>query len=245
MTEELPAKISQNLRNAIHASIAREERSQKNRIVRTVVATSATLIYFLIIFELLHAHLLPAALMAATGALGFFLYNRPEPRIQVGGIWSSWIYSRLILAMVFLMGLEFLVCPHFALIDREHSLGFNIFQSFQHQFMSWGGIETCMFFCGFSFAGMAALLSFALVSKTLHGSGKFKVFRGICFAAISLIPVLGLQLSETHLRAYVGHWFLGGILGIAMAALSVKIIYSVILKVRDFFARNSRHKNSV
>lgn len=154
----------------------------------------------------------------AFAGLASFIYWQPQPRIVVPGFWTRWMYSKIFFLFLILSALQLLICPHLAMVAPSPYLTLNLFEPLQHLFMSWGGMASCMFFCGLCFAILASGFSFLFMRKAVSNTGWRIILKIVGLAALAQLPIVAIQLSDAHLRAYFLLWLLGSPIGVFCVA---------------------------
>jgi hypothetical protein len=228
-----PGKMSDALQSAIVKSLEAEKVSPYKRMFKVVLTASLVLVVLACLLGFFFQESFsPAWGIAclfswALLLIGFYLYFYPQPRIAVRGFWSKWVIAKVLVAMTVISALELIICPHFAFVHMD-TPGLGLFEGITSQYMAVGGMAGCMFLCGLTFSGIAALFSFLFISKTLSGSN-LKAFLPIAgIALIAQLPIMILQLSEHHLRAYFIFWLIGSAAGILIVAFLIQRVTGLI-----------------
>lgn len=224
---EPPKELSLKLVGAIHKALDEEKRPRSQRYLKSVTLaalfTFALTLPIAVLFrEQMNWVWKVAGLFWGLCFLtGFSLYFHPQPRLSVPGYWSPWIFAKILIGMTLLTGLEIILCPSFVFLGSENS--WTPFLPVTEWFMSVGGMRACMFSCGLIFSGLGALFTFATVRKVLSASSRTDLARAIGLAYVTQLPLLLVQLAEEDLRNFVGFWFLGGLLGLSVVVILMKM----------------------
>ncbi|PIR22524.1 MAG: hypothetical protein COV44_07500 [Deltaproteobacteria bacterium CG11_big_fil_rev_8_21_14_0_20_45_16] len=155
-----------------------------------------------------------------------FFFWKPQPRIIVPGFWTSWMYGKLLILFLLISAIQLLVCPHLAMISPSPHFSINVFEPMQEMFMSWGGMASCMFFCGLSFSAIATAISLFIMRRAATGARSAAIFRISSIAVLAQFPIIILQISDAHLRSHFALWLLGSFLGV----LSLSALFSILFK---------------
>jgi hypothetical protein len=228
----VPAKISDKLQSAIIKSLEEEKKPKARQLTKVLLLGSAvTFILACILFGIYSNHINAVWYIACAFGwvlllTGFYLYFYPEPKIAVRGLWNKWVIAKVLLAMTVISALELVICPHFAFVHMQVP-GLAIFENLTSHYMAVGGMAGCMFLCGLTFSGIAALFSFLFISKTLSGSSLRSFLPVAGIALLAQLPVMILQLAEHHLRPYFIFWLIGSAMAIFMIAYLVRFIFSL------------------
>lgn len=168
------------------------------------------------------------SLLLWLGIVSFAIYSywKPQPRLQVRGFWTSWVYSKILILFLLISALQLLICPHLAMIAPSPYFSIDVFEPLQSMFMAWGGMAACMFFCGLSFSALATLIALVLMRRATEGMRLPTLFKIGGLAVVAQLPVVVLQLSDAHLRSHFSLWLLGCFIGV----LSVAALLSIALK---------------
>ncbi len=143
-----------------------------------------------------------------------YFYWKPQPRIVVPGFWTSWMYGKLLILFLLISAFQLLICPHLAMISPSPHFSINIFEPMQEMFMSWGGMASCMFFCGLSFSAIATAISLFIMRRAATGARSAAIFKIASLALLAQLPIIILQISDAHLRSHFLLWLMGSFLGV-------------------------------
>lgn len=218
-----------SIKNAILKSLEEEKKPYTTRFIKIFILTLlATLFFTLCIYksweqEFNTLWLIVCILFGVLMFIAFTLYFRPQPRLSVRGYWAPWVFAKLLLMMTLVTGLQLVICPHFIFGHHHGSNPFAIFHHVTDFYMSvTGSMKGCMFLCGITFSGLSSFLAFWTITRNLT----FSRFRHLCvvigISALSLLPVLFLQLSNDHTRSLLPYWLLGNGLSLFLMAISFK-----------------------
>jgi hypothetical protein len=221
MSEKLdhavPEELSRKVLNAIQGALREEKEPVLRRALKTVfwtIACSAFLgVPFLLSFkgQLNWVWGLAWALWSLCLLAGFALHFYPQPRLMVSGVWSPFVFARLLIVASLATVIQILVCPSFVFLSSP--LDWNPFLGLTHALMSWGGMNLCMSFCGFLFALVSGLLGLGSIAKVLSRSDSRGAATAILLVMVAQIPVLMVQALSEDLRPFVAFWSLGLIAG--------------------------------
>jgi hypothetical protein len=158
----------------------------------------------------------------ALGA-GLYLVLKPQPRVEVEGYWSRYVFAKLLLVVALVGVGQLLLCPHFAQIDDDMG-GLEFFKSVTDFYMSLGGMSACFFLCGITFGSIAGVAG----QWWLRKSSSVKQWRPYVFSSliifILLEPINLLQFnsgSHAHQEMSPLYWPLGLLLGVFGGGLLV------------------------
>ncbi len=225
---EVPDKISKNLQSAIMKALEEEKKSRWGLILKTFLCAS---ILALVILSLLHliwvdffSHLNIAVAFLIWGLLvfGFALYFYPQPRLQLEGYWSPWVFAKLLIGMTIITVIQLAICPEFALMGIKSP--FSIFEKVTNFYMSFGGMQACMFLCGLTFSFLGAAVAFSVIRKTFMNSRWNSLFSAMGVALLGQLPVIVLQLINEHSRSYFIFWLSGSALALGSVAVFLKFL---------------------
>lgn len=156
--------------------------------------------------------------------VGFSLYEYPQPRLAVRGYWSLWVFAKLLIAMTLISAVQLVICPHFAFMGANSSNPFAIFGSVTEKYMQWGGMNGCMFLCGFTFSLIGSALGFSLVRRHFSFSQKRDLGMVLFIALLSESPIIILQLQNSHSREMLLFWLGGSFIAFALTTFLLKVI---------------------
>jgi len=214
-------EVSRDLINAISGALKEEKKSRSLRLGRVLLLSTLTTLllscplYFMFREELSLAWKLAMGFWWLCLTVGFYLYYLPQPRLEVPGYLSPWILAKILISMTVLTVIQILICPSFVFLETPFS--WSPFESLTHLFMSWGGMQTCMFLCGLLMTVFGGVLSFLIVARTLKEGDSRNFTKVLAIAYLSQAPLLLVQILDGDLRPYVVFWIVGGLLGLAMA----------------------------
>ena len=234
-TEEMtpPPELSRKIINAIHGALEEEKVPRPRRLLKVFGASLLSLILLSLPLLLLFRKEVNVAWCLALFSwwvlfsIGFYLHYSPQPRLVVPGYWSPFIFARLLIVSSILTAVEIILCPSFVFL--ESPLPWSPFEGITHWSMNWGGMNACMFVCGFLFASMGGLASFAVVGRVLGGTRLKALLQPLVLLFSTQAPVLIIQASDTSLRMFLPFWIVGCLSGLAVALFLVR---SVGIKLR-------------
>ncbi len=224
--------MSQNVREAIISAVKEEQKPLYPIVLASVLA--AILSFAILKFGLGFfwenepaSYGLVSALWALSAGLGAFLLFRPHPRIEVRGFWSMHSFSKTVLITLAVVLLQLVTCPHFAFLSHELP-GFSFFSHIINFYMSVGGHAFCLFACGLSFSGIAALVSALWIRRTLDSRtiSSWLWAAVIILAIILPVGVLQFQSASAHHGGSMLYWILGCFAGVLLVVLFFAVLNS-------------------
>ncbi len=234
---QIPEQLSNKVNQAISKALEEEKIPFKNRMAKIILIASVLVLFLAGLGCISLKQSLPTSwTLAFIGwwtllIAAFTLYFKPEPKLEIQGNLSSWIFAKIIISMTVITIFELLICPSFVVMDSISSWTF--LAPITDVFMSWGGMKACMFLCGFIFVGLGSLASFLLVAKSLSGSSFRGFIKCVGIAYLTQLPILWIQLCDEMLRETFLFWLLGSVLSLLLAGLIIH------LDLRRFFIRNN------
>ena len=168
-------------------------------------------------------------LMSVSFMVGFALYDYPQPRLQVQGFWTLWVFAKLLIGLTVVMALQLVLCPHLALVHVPQSSLFSFLDVITGAYMAFGGMKACMFLCGVTFSTIGSAFAFSFVAR--HFSfGRFRQLAlAVVIGLLSQAPIILLQIMSSHGRHYFLFWFAGSALGFTMNAALFKWVGEKVL----------------
>lgn len=223
---------SRNIKSSILQALREEKQNPLKRARKTLSLLAAIslpvigVLWFSFQQEFNIFWLLSSLVWFSMAAGAAFFYWKPQPRIVVSGFWTPWMYGKLLILFLLISAFQLLVCPHLAMISPSPHFSFDLFSPMQRMFMSWGGIASCMFFCGLSFSAIATAISLPMMGRAATGTRSKILFKLAGLAVLAQLPIAILQLSNAHLRSHFALWLTGSFLGI----LSLSALFSILTK---------------
>lgn len=234
MSIDAPHEVSRKILTAIKGALDEEKIPKSTRLLKIFVSSTllVTLLSLPLLFlfrqEVNAAWCLAILTWWILFSVGFYLHFSPQPRLEVRGYWSPFVFARLLIVSALLTGVEIILCPSFVFLNSP--LPWSPFGGITRWFMSWGGMPACMFSCGFLFASLGGITSFVVVAKVLSG-GRLKTLRLPLILLFSTqIPVLIIQAWDASLRSFLPFWVLGCLSGITLAIFAVRFAATRIRK---------------
>lgn len=222
---------STNVKDSILLALQEEKESGLTRTIKIAKFLSAVsipvvgLLWFSFRGELNLFWLVALVVWLGIAIFAAVSYWKPQPRIEVPGFWTSWMYAKLLTLFLLISAIQLLICPHLAMIEPSPYFSVTIFETLQTAFMTWGGMAACMFFCGLSFSALATLAALLLMRRATKGSRSPVLFKIAGLAILAQLPIVILQISDPHLRSYFLLWLLGSFIGVLSIASLLSILF--------------------
>lgn len=225
---QVPKELSQKVLSAIQGALKEEKEPVSRRALKVALWTALCSAILGIPFFLSFRGQLTWIWGVAWGVWsllllgGFTLHFYPQPRLAVSGVWSPFIFARLVLVACLATLVQILICPSFVFLSSP--LGWNPFFALTNALMRLGGMNLCMAFCGFLFTFVSALLGLGSVSRVLSGSRSKDTAMGLLLVLFCQAPVLIVQTLSEELRPFALAWAFGLLVGCAAAFGTVRFL---------------------
>ena len=215
------------LKQSILTALDEEKRPKYLRLSKTLIFSSVLTIFFAFGFfsfwpvEFNSVILGTSFFLMLVFIAGFLLYFLPQPRIQVPGLWMTWMWGRLLISMGIISTFQFILCPDLAgMIGIESILPW--MSSITHVFMSIGGMKACMFACGILFSGVASGIVLTTMRKVVFRSKWSQLLTAAGFVFLGQLPIIFCQATKSP--DYLAYWILGSSLSILFVSLMIRYL---------------------
>lgn len=244
--KEVPNEVSLKVLGAIQRALREEKQPPVKRIAKALVSTLACLALLGVPFFFSFKEQLNTAWIAVFGLwgiyflVGFLLLFRPQPRLVLRGVWSPFIVARLLLVSTASTILQIILCPSFVFLTSP--LEWNPLTSVTDSLMKTGGMNLCMFFCGFIFSIISGGLGLLSVATTASAKDTRSVFRVLSILFVSQVPILLVQVLSPDLREYSLHWLFGLLFGFVIIAGALRLLSRIVHGDHSMNRFNSEEK---
>ncbi|MBS1985378.1 MAG: hypothetical protein JST16_14530 [Bdellovibrionales bacterium] len=225
---EAPIKLSSEVLSAITVALKEEKIPVRQRIAKVLFVSSVIMaalsaaIHLTLIRQLGMGWICAFVAWWLILSVAFGVYWRPVPRLTIRGALDPWVSAKILISMTIATILEILICPSFVL--AHEAIGWAPLSSVSHAFMSWGGMEGCMFLCGLIFVGVGSGFTFFLVRKALAGSSSSNFLRAVGMVYLTQLPIIGIQILDAQLRSGTPYWIAGSLTALVCARLLASVV---------------------